>query len=134
MTEKLNGLVKLSDDFKLTSDGSRNLILQEKGFKREGKGKNAALTDEIKWDDVGYFGINLRSLICRFSDEEFLDEFGKTKGLELKEEFEKMRKYLDEREERIYNHVCEHVTLQLKEVNLHAGEEVRTSKVKVNKK
>lgn len=133
MEEKLDGVLQLNEDYRMTSDGSRNIILQNKSFKRDGVGKHANFTDEVKWTDAGYFGINLHSIIHKFNDKEFLEVFGEASGLEIKEEFEKMRKYLDEREERIYNHVCEHVNLHLKEITLHAGEEVRTSKVKIKK-
>ncbi len=53
--------VQLTEDYRITSD-QRNIILQKRYQKREGKGRNAPLINEYDYKDVGYFG-NLKSLL-----------------------------------------------------------------------
>ncbi|MFJ3388885.1 hypothetical protein [Lysinibacillus sp. NPDC086135] len=54
-------VVQLTEDYRITSD-QRNIILQKRYQKREGKGRNAPLINEYDYKDVGYFG-NLKSLL-----------------------------------------------------------------------
>lgn len=53
--------VQLTEDYRITSD-QRNIILQKRYQKREGKGRNSPLINEYDYKDVGYFG-NLKSLL-----------------------------------------------------------------------
>ncbi|KOS61553.1 hypothetical protein FJQ98_15995 [Lysinibacillus agricola] len=53
--------VQLTEDYRITSD-QRNIILQKRYQKREGRGKNSPLIDSYDYKDVGYFG-NLKSLL-----------------------------------------------------------------------
>lgn len=43
------------DNYKITAD-KLNLILSEKYEKRDGKGKNAQLTGEYDYREIGYYG------------------------------------------------------------------------------
>lgn len=47
--------VQLTDDYRVTRD-QRNLILQHRYQKRDGKGKNANYIDEYDYKDIGYYG------------------------------------------------------------------------------
>ena len=107
--------LQLNEDYRIASDGRMNLIISNRYETRIGKGRSAELSGEYAWKDVGYFGANLRSLIGRFNNEEFLKAFKDVeRGQDILEALKEMRAYLDEREQRIYEHVKNHVTLQLK--------------------
>lgn len=118
MEEKQESYIQINDKYRITSDGSRNLILSEKYFKRDGRGKGAEITDIEDYKDIGFFGAGLQSLIRRFNNDEFMQTFAEVeRGQDIIEALKEMRTYLDEREKRIYEHVKEHVTLNLKNVN-----------------
>ena len=118
MEEKQESYIQINDKYRITSDSRLNLILSEQYFKREGKGRGAELTSETAFRDIGYFGAGLHSLIKRFNDNEFLETFAEVeRGQDIIEALKEMRTYLDEREKRIYEHVKEHTTLNLKNVN-----------------
>lgn len=105
----------LNDNYRITSDGKMNLLLEERYEKRIGAGKNSPLSGEYGYSTVGFFGAGLKSLIRRFNDNEFLEVFKEVeRGQDIVEALKEMRTYLDEREQRIYEHVKNHVTLQLK--------------------
>ena len=107
--------LKLNEKYAISSDGKLNLLLLEFYEKRTGAGKNAPLSGEIGFQTVGYFGAGLHSLIRRFNNDEFLETFAEVeRGQDIIEALKEMRTYLDEREKRIYEHVKEHVTLNLK--------------------
>ena len=107
----------LNEKYRITSDGSRNLILQEKYQKREGKGKNAPLSNEFDFRDCVYFGAGLVALIKRLNEREFLEVFNEVeRAQDIVEALQEMKQLLAEREQRIYEHVKEHVTLELKNV------------------
>lgn len=107
----------LNDVYSLTSDGSRNLILQELYETRLGKGKNAKLSGEFSKRDVSYHGAGLDSLIHRFKDESFLESFGSVEdGKHILEALDDMKAFLTEYKKDILNHVKEHLTLELKNV------------------
>lgn len=65
----------INEDYRITSDGSRNLVLQRKYEKRDGKGKNAPMSGSFDYKVSGSFGANLDALIRLFKDEEFLGDF-----------------------------------------------------------
>ena len=118
LEEKQETYIQINDKYRITSDGRLNLILSEQYFKRDGKGRGAEITSETAWRDTGFFGAGLDSLIRRFNNNEFLETFAEVeRGQDIIEALKEMRTYLDEREQRIYEHVKEHVTLQLKNVN-----------------
>lgn len=51
----MENAIKLTDDYYLSSDGSRNFILNERYEKREGRGRNAELSGEYGFREVGFF-------------------------------------------------------------------------------
>jgi len=117
LEEKQESYIQINDKYRITSDSRLNLILSEKYFKRDGRGKGAELTTETAWRDVGYFGAGLHSLIKRFNDNEFLETFAEVeRGQDIIEALIEMREYLDKREERIYEHMKKHISLNLKNV------------------
>lgn len=52
---ELENAMKITEDYYLTSDGKRNFILNERYAKREGRGKDAPLSGEFAYREVGYF-------------------------------------------------------------------------------
>ena len=117
MEEKQESFIQINDKYRITSDGSRNLVLQEAYAKKDGVGRGAKESGIIAYKDTGYFGAGLQSLIRRFNNDEFLETFAEVeRGQDIIEALKEMRTYLDEREQRIYEHVKEHVTLNLKNV------------------
>ena len=117
LEEKQESYIQINDKYRITSDGRMNLLLEEKYEKRIGAGKNSPLSGEYGYSTVGYFGAGLHSLIKRFNENEFLETFAEVeRGQDIIEALKEMRTYLDEREQRIYEHVKEHTTLNLKNV------------------
>ena len=117
LEEKQESYIQINDKYRITSDGRMNLILQEKYFKREGRGRGAEISSEEAIKDVGYFGAGLRALARRFNDDEFIETFAEAeRGQEIIEALIEMREYLDKREERIYEHMKKHISLNLKNV------------------
>ena len=117
MEEKQESYIQINDKYRITSDSRLNLLLEEKYEKRIGAGKNSPLSGEYSYSTVGYFGAGLHSLIKRFNDNEFLETFAEVeRGQDIIEALKEMRTYLDEREKRIYEHVKDHVTLNLRNV------------------
>lgn len=51
----MENAMKLTDDYYLSSDGTRNFILNERYEKREGRGRNAELSGEFGFREVGFF-------------------------------------------------------------------------------
>ena len=122
---KENTYLQLNEDYRITSDTRMNLIMSNRYETRLGKGRSAELSGEYSWKDIGYFGANLRSLIGRFNDVEFLKSFKDVeRGQDIIEALQEMRTYLDEREQRIYEHVKEHVVLELKAVKDSSGDKI----------
>lgn len=116
MSEETQGIL-INEKYRIVSDGARNLILQELYEKKAGKGKGAEPSGEYDYKDVGYFGASLQSLARRFNHNEYLETFvDASEGQSFQEAIEKMITYLEEREQRIYEHMNKHVTLQLAKV------------------
>lgn len=96
-------VVQLTEDYRITSD-QRNIILQKRYQKREGKGRNSPLIDSYDYKDVGYFG-NLKSLLNGLVNYEVplsVTMTGKIEDAHLR--IEKLR-------DEIVQHVLDKVTL-----------------------
>lgn len=110
--------LEINDELRITSDGRLNLILERKYFKREGKGKNAPLSNEVAWQTVGYFGAGMRSLTKRLSDEDLFSTFSELEdGKKLLDALKDLQELLIEREERMYQFLADKtITLELHNV------------------
>lgn len=51
----MENAIKLTDEYYLSSDGTRNFILNERYEKREGRGRDAPLSGEYGYREVGFF-------------------------------------------------------------------------------
>lgn len=51
----MENAIKLTDDYYLSSDGSKNFILHERYEKREGRGTNSPLSGDYDFRNDGYF-------------------------------------------------------------------------------
>ena len=114
--EKRESFIQINDQYRITSDGRLNLILEKSYNKKIGKGKNQPESGEIGWELEGYFGAGLQSLIRRFNNNEFLETFSEVeRGQDIIEALKEMRTYLDEREQRLYEFMKDdRVVLNLK--------------------
>lgn len=117
MLEKEVQGILVNEKYRIVSDGSRNIILQESYEKKLGKGKNAEGSGIYDFKDVGYFGASLRALSRRANHDDFLETFkDASEGQLFLEAVDKLITYLEEREQRIYEHMNNHITLQLAKV------------------
>lgn len=95
--------VQLTEDYRITSD-QRNIILQKRYQKRDGKGRNAPLINEFDYKDVGYFG-NLKSLLNGLVNYEI--PISATMSGKIEDAHMRIEKLRDE----IVQHVLDKVTI-----------------------
>lgn len=113
MEKEVQGIL-INEKYRIVSDGSRNIILQELYEKKLGKGKGAEGSGEYDYKDVGYFGASLRALARRFNHNDFLETLKDASEEQLfHEAVDKLIQHLEQREQRIYEHMNKHITLQL---------------------
>lgn len=126
----------INDWYRITSDGSRNLILQEKYETRVGRGKGAELSGEYSWRDVGFHGSNMRSLRHRFKDDPTLMKSFNSQedGLAFIEACDKIIAFAEKIEDEVLTHFNEHITLQLSNVKAPSEEKQMTMSAKKPKK
>lgn len=87
----MENAIKLTEEYYLTSDGKRNLILYEKYEKRDGRGRDAPLSGEFAYSDDGYF----RRL--EYVGDHLVDKgVYKYQGSELEAAVERIEKLRDE--------------------------------------
>lgn len=112
--KKQHPFVDINEDYRITTDSSRNIILQKKYQQRNGKGKNAPLIDSYAFKDISYHGSSISSLARTLNNAELLESFDSIKvDSNVIEALEDMKKWLDEREQRIYTYFNEKIELQL---------------------
>lgn len=115
--KKVQEFLMINDEYRLTSDGSRNLILQQRYEKRDGKGKNAPLSGVFEFKDVGYFGAGLSSLIHRFEQDEFMSTFSDSiKGQEILEALRETQQLMKKQHKELLELIRPNITLELKNV------------------
>lgn len=115
--KKVQARIQLGKNHALTSDGSRNLILLERYEKKLTRGKNSEGSGVYDYREVSYHGAGLDSLISRFKDELFIQEFGKLEDTDsIVKALEDMKVYMNEVKTQILDYVQEHVTLEYKNV------------------
>lgn len=107
----------INEDYRITSDGSRNLVLQHKYEKRDGKGKNAPMSGVFDYKDSGYFGANLDGLIRLFKDEEFLGTLKDIqRGQDIVEALTEVKELMITQHKELLNVIRPSITLELKNV------------------
>lgn len=89
--ETIKNSIKIADGYRISSDGKMNLILHEKYEKASGRGKNAKLTGEFDYRQIGYF-----QKLSHIGDYLVDLEIIKYQGNELGEAIEKVEKIRDE--------------------------------------
>lgn len=136
MEETKQPTFKINDWYRITSDGSRNLVLQERYETRVGRGKGAELSGEFSWRDVGYYGANMKSLRHRFKeDATLMKSFNSQEdGLNFLEAVDKIIAFAEKIEDEVLTHINEHVTLELSNVKAPQEEKPMTMSAKKPKK
>lgn len=135
MEETKQPTFEINDWYRITSDGSRNLILQEKYETRVGRGKGAELSGEFSWRDTGYHGANMRSLRHRFKEDTIMKSFNSQEdGLKFIEAVDKIIAFAEKIEDEVLTHINEHVTLELSNVKATQEEKPMTMSAKKPKK
>lgn len=129
--------VMLNDSWRLTSDGSRNLILESIYEKRAGRGKGAELSGEMGWEFKGYFGSNMDALAVGLNRKEFLESFKEEQqGQDVIQALKDMQVFLNEREERLKGYLKEHLGTYVEDnlKNVKAPEEEKPMTMSAKKK
>jgi len=120
MSEQLEEKIhQISNTYALGTD-NYNIILYEQYEKMDGKGKNANPTGEMGWRHAkngAYFG-SISNLARSLRIKAELEAVGEV-GLD----FDKFATYLDKWQDDVFNHLNEHITLELAKVKGKSEEE-----------
>lgn len=110
--------LQLTEKYRVGFD-KMNIILSKRYQKREGKGRNAPFINEYAYDktSASYYG-NLKSFANRLVEKEFMEELSETDMSNINnliEVIDKVTEKMDEFKEEIFNHINEHITIDLGE-------------------
>jgi hypothetical protein len=104
-----------------------NWKLTKRYQKRDGRGKNANLIDEYGYNEPAYYG-GPKAFINRLVDKEFMEGMS-NEDVATVHEFKKIVEYalehIDQVKKEMYEHITEHITVDLGEKEKKAPKKVK---------
>lgn len=111
-----NDYLQLSENYRIRFD-PKNIILQVKYEKKEGRGAGAKGTGQYDYKDYGYYG-NLQSFSKRLLEKEFIEQLSNSELEEINSLVEIINNTYDKLislKDEIFLHINEHITINLGE-------------------